>query len=139
MKSFYVRALEYIIKYVMADKIIIKNKNRVACSDDRVVFYHIDSDVDENDAQRLNDFGKDCFEKNLADYVLIDLKASTEFSSVARKIWVEFLQDARIKKTAIFGGNVFVRTLASFVIAATGKRNIKFFSVEKNARAWFNE
>jgi len=114
-----------------------KPKNQVTCStEDDIVYYHINSNVDEEEARRLNDFGKDCFENKSVKYVLIDLQASTEFSSAARKIWVEFLQDDRIKKTAIFGGNVFVRTLASFVIAATGKKNISFFSTEDDARAW---
>jgi len=117
-----------------------KNKNYVTCPPgSNIVLYLINSNVDGEEAQKLSDFGKDCFEKKLAEYVLIDLQSSTEFSSAARKIWVEFLQDGRIKKTAIFGGNVFVRTLASFVIAAAGKKNISFFSTEEEARAWLSQ
>lgn len=113
------------------------NKNDIVCSiEDRVLFYYINTDVDEPEASRLYRFGKQCFDEASADYVLIDLKSSSEFSSAARKVWVEFLKDDRIKKTAIFGGNIFVRTLASFVIAATGKKNIRFFLTENEARTW---
>lgn len=114
--------------------------NHVVCSpDERTLFYYINSDIDEEEANRLYGIGQQCFDDNSADYVLIDLKASSEFSSAARKVWVEFLRDERIKKTAIFGGNIFVRTLASFVIAATGKGNIKFFLTEEEARSWLVE
>ena len=114
--------------------------NHVECSpDERIVFYYINSDVDEEEANRIAQIGMKCFDEGRADYVLIDLRASTEFSSAARKVWVEFLKDDRIKKTAIFGGNVFVRTLASFVIAAAGKKNIHFFLTEEEAREWLIE
>lgn len=114
--------------------------NEVICSpDDRVLQYHINSDVDEEEANRLYGYGVKCFDEDKVDFVLIDLKSSSEFSSAARKVWVEFLKDDRIKRTAIFGGNVFVRTLASFVIAATGKENIKFFLTEEEARVWLTQ
>ena len=114
--------------------------NNVECpADGRVVYYYINSDVDEDEANRIADFGKQCFDEDRADYVLIDLRSSSEFSSAARKVWVEFLKDERIKRTAIFGGNVFVRTLASFVIAATGKSNIKFFKTEEKAKEWLRD
>lgn len=112
------------------------NNNVICSTDDRVLHYQINSDIDEAEAVRLYDFGKQCFESDKVDYVLIDLKSSSEFSSAARKVWVQFLQDARIKRSAIFGGNIFVRTLASFVIAATGKKNIKFFLTREEAWQW---
>lgn len=111
--------------------------NQVSCSDnDRVLFFNINSNVNEEEANRLYGFGKQCLDDKKIDNVLINLKASSEFSSSARKVWVEFLSDERIQKTAIFGGNIFVRTLASFVIAATGKKNIHFFQTEEEARVW---
>lgn len=113
---------------------------KVDCAvENRVLFYNINSDVDEAEANRLYGYGKRCLDEGLCDNVLIDLKASSGFSSAARKVWVEFLKDKRIIKTAIFGGNIFVKTLASFVIAATGKDNVRFFSTEDEARQWLVE
>jgi len=103
---------------------------------ERVLFYQINSTVDKKEADRLNNLGMQSFDGGLVDFVLIDLKESSDFSSSARKVWVSFLKDERIKKTAIYGGNIFVRTLASFVIAATGKKNIRFFNSEAAARDW---
>ncbi len=117
-----------------------EERNNVTCSiEERVLSYSINTDVDEAEASRLYGFGKQCLDDNKADYVMIDLKASSEFSSAARKVWVEFLKNEKIKRTAIFGGNVFVRTLASFVIAATGRKNISFFLSEDEAREWIGQ
>ncbi|HED37004.1 MAG TPA: STAS/SEC14 domain-containing protein [Ignavibacteria bacterium] len=107
--------------------------------EDNIIHYFMPSPVDEKEAFILRDGGKDFIEKENASLVLIDLQQSTQFSSEARKIWVKFLQNPKIKRTAIFGGNVFVRTLASFVIAASQKKNIKFFIKEKEALEWLRE
>ena len=117
----------------MADQNTQKtNTNDVWCKDG-IVYYTIAAPVNEEEAIRLDTVGEEFINKGEASFVLIDIEQSQEFSSVARKIWVKFLQNQKIKKTAIFGGNVFVRTLASFVIAAAGKANIKFFETEQQA------
>ena len=120
----------------MADQNTQKtNTNDVWCKDG-IVHYVIAAPVNEEEAIRLDTVGEEFINKGEASFVLIDIEQSQEFSSVARKIWVKFLQNQKIKKTAIFGGNVFVRTLASFVIAAAGKANIKFFETEQQALDW---
>lgn len=122
--------------YIMTDQIIQKtNTNEVWCKDG-IVHYTITAPVDENEAIRLDTAGEEFVNKGEATFVLIDIEQSQQFSSAARKVWVKFLQNQKIKKTAIFGGNVFVRTLASFVIAAAGKANIKFFETEQQALDW---
>lgn len=112
--------------------------NDVWCKDG-IVFYTISVPVDEKEAIRLDTTGEELINKGEASFVLIDIQQSNDFSSAARKIWVKFLQNPRIKKTAIFGGNVFVRTLASFVIAATGRPNIKFFATKEDALTWIHD
>lgn len=113
------------------------NANKVWCKDG-IVHYTITAPVDENEATRLDTVGEEFINKGEASFVLIDIEQSQQFSSAARKVWVKFLQNPKIKKTAIFGGNVFVRTLASFVIAAAGKANIKFFETEQQALDWMH-
>lgn len=108
-------------------------------NEDGIVHYAMPAPVDETEAFKLRDSGVDFIEKGNASLVLIDLKQSTKFSSEARKVWVKFLQNPKIKRTAIFGGNVFVRTLASFVIAASRKKNIRFFITEKEALKWLKD
>ncbi len=113
-------------------------KNEVLCADN-IVSYAIRTPVDHDEAWRLTTIGKGFIDAGKAQYVLTNLRKSIEFSSSARKIWVEFLKNDKIKKTAIFGGNVLIKTLATFMIVATGKKDIKFFNTEEEARAWFRE
>ena len=113
-----------------------KPKNKV-WMEENIVYYILSTEVDEQEAILLNDIGGSYINSGQASYVLIGLqKQSSKFSSSARKIWVRFLQNENIKRAAMFGGNVVVRTLASFVIAATGKKNIKFFSEKDKALEW---
>ncbi len=113
------------------------NENTISFEND-IIKYIISSPVDETEAKRLNKVGSEYINKKKGSiYILIDLKRSTQFSSGARKEWVKFLQNPKINKVAIFGGNIFVRTLASFVIAASKSKNIKFFTTEKEAISWF--
>jgi len=109
--------------------------NKIWCKDE-IVHYLISAPVDDKEASQMSKEGTRFLENKDASMVIIDLKQSTQFSSEARKIWVKFLQNLKIKKTAIFGGNVFVRTLASFVIAASQKKNIKFFTTKEEALEW---
>ncbi len=113
-------------------------KNEVLCADN-IVRYTMRTFVDHDEAVRLSTIGKDFIDAGQAQYVLIDLRKSTEFSAPAGKIWIEFLNNDKIKKTALFGGNVFVRSFATFVVTTTGKKDIKFFNNDDEAIRWFKE
>jgi len=75
-------------------------KNDVSCKDD-IVHYIIASPVDAKESGKLSSVGIEYLNNGEASYVLINLKQSTQFSSDARKTWVKFLQNSKIKKTAI--------------------------------------
>lgn len=123
---------------IMLEYPVAVSKNEVSCADN-IVRYTICASVNNDEAMSLSTIGKRYLEGGQAQYVIIDLRRYMDFSASARKILVEFLQNDKIKKTAFFGGNVFVKTLAAFVIAAAGKKNVKFFDTEENALAWFKE
>jgi len=113
-------------------------KNEVFC-EDNIVNFSIRATIDPEEALRLSTVGRDLIESCAAAYILIDLHQSKGFSSSARKIWAEFLKNDKIKRAAIFGGNVFVKTIATFVVAATGKKNVQFFDTKEGALAWIKE
>ncbi|MDE2021779.1 MAG: STAS/SEC14 domain-containing protein [Patescibacteria group bacterium] len=110
-------------------------QNEVSC-ENGILVYRLLMPVDDHEAERLDGAGRAFLERKEADKVLIDIRRSSNFSSAARKRWVEFLRNPGIKKTAIFGGNTFVRTLAVFVIGASKMGNIKFFATEQEALEW---
>ncbi|MHB1118170.1 MAG: SpoIIAA family protein [Minisyncoccota bacterium] len=116
--------------------------NEVSCTNG-IVCYKICTYVDAEEAARLSMTGKSYLENGQAQCVLIDLlhpnKSPLTFSSSARKVWVQFLQNDNIEKTALLGNSVFMKTLAMFVIAATGKKNIRFFTSEEEAIRWLKD
>jgi len=115
-----------------------EGKNEFWC-EDGILYYLMAAPVDEAEAVRLDEGGTEYLDSGEATQVLIDLQQSTKFSSGARKIWVKFLQNPHIKKTAFFGGSVFVRTLASFVMTATHRDDIKFFLSKEEAMEWLQK
>ena len=118
-----------------AEQDVQTQRNEVAC-ENGILAYRLLTPVDDKEAERLDIAGRAFLERKEADRVLIDIRRSSDFSSAARKRWVDFLRNPSIKKTAIFGGNTFVRTLAIFVIGASKMENIKFFATEHEAREW---
>lgn len=112
--------------------------NNVTC-DGKILRYQILAPIDEAEAERLDVLGRGFLDRKEACAVLIDMQRSSDFSSAARKRWVGFLQHPEIKRTAIFGGSVFVRTLAAFVIGASQKQNIKSFATEAEALDWLHK
>lgn len=110
-------------------------ENVVTC-DKGILRYQLLGSVDEKEAERLDTVGRAYLDRGEARAVLIDMQRSNDFSSAARRRWVGFLQHPAIRCTAIFGGNVFVRTLAAFVMGASQRKNIKFFATEAEALAW---
>ena len=64
---------------------------------------------------------------------------SSQFrNKVARELG-DITEDLDIVKIAICSANVFSRTITSFVVAASRKKNIKVFSEEEEAMAWLEE
>ncbi|MHB8710577.1 MAG: DUF7793 family protein [Minisyncoccota bacterium] len=113
-------------------------RNEVACENGMLV-YRLLIPVDDQEAEQLDIAGRAFLDRDEADRVLIDIRRSSSFSSAARKRWVDFLRNPKIVKTAIFGGNTFVRTLATFVIGASRKKSIQFFATEREALEWLHE
>ncbi|HQU07761.1 MAG: hypothetical protein B7X04_02570 [Parcubacteria group bacterium 21-54-25] len=114
---------------------IVEKRNEVRREED-ILVYRLNVPIDDKEAERLDAAGRIFLDRNEASRVLIDIRHSTDFSSAARRRWVAFLQHPAIVKTAIFGGNTFIRTLAMFVIGASQRKNIKFFATEQEARTW---
>ena len=117
------------------ETITATSPNEIRC-ENGTIRYRLLAPVDEKEAERLDLAGREFLDRGEASHVLIDIQRSSDFSSAAGKRWVGFLQHPAITKTAIFGGNVFVRTLAMFVIGASQKKNIKFFATEAQAVEW---
>ena len=61
-------------------------------------------------------------------------------SSKARKIYLQISSHKQIRRFAIVGGSIFVRTMAGFFIRAAGKdENMRWFATRGEATEWLKE
>ena len=71
---------------------------------------------------------------------LLPLGKAGYASSRARKIYLEISSHRQIRRFAIVGGSVFVRTMAGFFIRAAGKaEHMKWYAGEQEALEWLKE
>lgn len=68
--------------------------------------------------------------------ILIDASKGGKSSSEARKIYVEFARTIKKGRVAIFGTKTLIKVIASFVVGAAGRENVKFFSTEEESLRW---
>ena len=117
------------------------HKNKI-WREKNIIHFLIADEVNPGDAKYLKDKGVSHIDTILAEYpqkkvlVIIDIQKASIFSSQARKSWAEFLQNTNIHRTAIFGGNVIVKTIASFIIGASQMKNVQYFRTKQDALHW---
>jgi hypothetical protein len=71
---------------------------------------------------------------------LVPVGDSGYASRKARRIYLDISSHRQIRRFAIVGGSVFVRTMAGFFIRAAGKgERMKWFTAREDAVAWLKE
>ncbi|MBC8505083.1 MAG: STAS/SEC14 domain-containing protein [Anaerolineales bacterium] len=70
---------------------------------------------------------------------LINLSEMTQATSKARKILAEASAHPSIRKYALSGASVFIRTVANFISVAAGQKNALHFSTDEQALDWLQE
>lgn len=71
--------------------------------------------------------------------VLTDSSRPAKYSSAARKIFVALQDSPQVGKAAVVGARRYTRVLASFVLRASGRDNVRFFDSEEEAVDWLAE
>ncbi len=70
---------------------------------------------------------------------IIDLSEMTGVTSKARKILAEASGHPSIRKYALVGASIFIRTIANFVAAAAGQKHARHFATAEEALNWILE
>jgi len=70
---------------------------------------------------------------------IMDLSGMTKATSKARKVMAEVAADPDIRRHALIGASVFIRTVANFISAAVGQKNVRHFATEEEALQWIRE
>lgn len=72
--------------------------------------------------------------------ILFDTSEVEHGSSLrARKALLGLTRKAKFEKAAIYGLGTLIKVVATFIIRAAGKENVKFFSTEEEALKWLKE
>ena len=79
-------------------------------------------------------------DENDTNGILVDLSKAERPDSHQRQIIVNAVKSniSKIKRIAIFGETPLLKTIAYFIINATGYSNMKFFDTRNHALAWLN-
>ena len=101
-----------------------------------IIRYNVVDMFGKEKVQHLMDIGCRTINENIATLILINISKVEKFSLEDRGSWIQFLKNPSIKKTAVFGGDQFVKTVASFIIKASGVTNVRIFVTEEEALNW---
>jgi len=134
----------------MRDNIKIEDieKNKIWIKNEKIISIRLGNISSQDSISELLEEAKEILKKFPdKDRVLIDLGvfsfSPNVSSSLFRKQVVGELRgikrEAGSKKIAVFGGNVMKRTITSFVISASGIKNMKVFKTEREALNWLEK
>jgi len=109
---------------------------------DQIVKLTIDGDISDEDGEQfltdINEF-RDALPPEKPMHYLVDSMKQGKLSAHTRSIFTEQNKSSGVGKVAVFGSNRFVRVMATFMIKASGRDNIRFFETETEALAWLQE
>ena len=67
---------------------------------------------------------------------IIDATRPGKVSARARKIYFNLNRDPRVGSVAVLGTRRYLQVLGQFILKATRRDNIRFFTLEQEAVAW---
>ncbi len=130
----------------MVDEQYIKNKGSqkgaIWLGEDNIIHVKVSEKPSEKEVVDLFNKIEDILKTNHKKFkILIDASIiSVIRSSGFRKRTAERIRDIANKygfeKTAIFAENIIIRTIASFIVLASGLDNIKVFANKEEAKKW---
>lgn len=70
---------------------------------------------------------------------IVDLSEMENITSKARKVLAETAVHPSIRRYAFVGASIFIRTIANFISAASGQKNIRHFVTDAEALEWLSK
>ncbi len=126
------------------NKDIGEDKHKVWTEKDNVVHIELAETIDEQGVEilfeRIKRILRDIPEgaKFLVDMNHTSIIRSSEFRKNAAEGMKSIHRNFAFYKIAIFRGNITMRTIASFIIVASGLKNVKIFKTKEKAVKWLN-
>ncbi len=123
------------------DREIWIGENRLYFDEDNILYETVVGVVDEKIAIAFREASLKIGSKaeGRVIKVFVDLSRAGKSTPEARRIAQQSLEDERIGKVAFFGLHPVARVIASFVMGATRKKDMRFFRSNEKALAWLKE
>ena len=122
-----------------------KEKNIIWQGTDGIVYVDVPKGISEHNINKLTDRAEK-FLKDLSGEakILVDMSEATilrsaGFRKKAAKKMKEIDQGSGFKKAAMVGKDIFRRTIVSFVIMASGIKNVKVFKDKEEGLEWLKK
>jgi len=124
-----------------------KKENKVWLGEDGIIYVETSILTEETTPKLISDLKEklETIQNKEERKVLVDLSAINSYvtTSSFRRDTVDRIKNVAEKvgfyKTAVFGGNTFIRTIASFMLAYLRKENVKIFKSKEEALKWLEE
>jgi len=132
-------------KQTIENSSLKKDEGKIWIEKDGIIYIELSKRMSEEDVKQLMKEIEEAIRKVLGKAkILINLRTvPTVWTSQFRKRLAERIKEIakniRFEKAALFGGNVVLRTIASFIIAATGLGNVKVFPTKEEALKWLKK
>ncbi len=128
------------------DENLEKKENKVLVREDGIVYIEIAKEplLAEDIWEALEEAKKILEGLPGKARILINIKIfsiihSSQFRKKTSEIIKDILKTTGYEKIALMGGNTFIKTVASFLLAASGIKNAKIFNTEKEALNWLKQ
>ncbi len=71
--------------------------------------------------------------------VIVGHMRSSQLRKEVVKSIKEWIKEAKFEKAAVFGGDIIKRTITSFILVASGIKNIRVFETREKALKWLKK
>ncbi len=116
-----------------------KSENKIWIEKDGIIYVEVEKTINENEILELLEVVRETSKKAPfpAKLLIVNLVTSSVLRSYRfRKKIGEKFQEIIFKKGAICEENIFPRIVASFIIMASGIKNVRIFETKKKALRW---
>jgi hypothetical protein len=122
------------------DREIWIGDSRMYLGDDNIIYETVIGEIGENEAMGCKEATYRFWSmvKGKTNF-LIDLNRTKKTTTEARTIAQELFENERAGRVALFGVHPVARVVASFVIGAMKKKDMRFFNSRDEALSWLKE
>jgi anti-anti-sigma regulatory factor len=122
-----------------------KKENKILVDKDGIVCVSIGEEISKSSIRELLDRLEDVLEntsikaKIIIDMGNVTILRSSDFREELSERVKKIFKEHNFSRAAFYSKSIVVRTVALFIVSATGLKNIKVFDSEEKSKNWLEE